>query len=191
MAIFSPSDNGCQIMQQHSQIGKDLFLNENHCIRYKLQKGESDRLEDLVDKLSLDVKAVMLLAKTDPNVVELIDKKINQSVDGDMQDFRKIVQRSRDAKILGSILISIGEIALASMLTISGVGIIFPTILGSLSPGAIVRYFSAFNVDLNNLGYGGSFVLIVNYSLSIILLASAFYILRKVSEELSEAGLRV
>ena len=133
----------------------------------------------------------MLLAKTDPDVVELIDKKINQSVDGDMQDFRKIVQRSKDVKILGAILISIGEIALSSMLTISGVGIIFPTLLGSLSPGSIVRYFSAFDVSINNLGYGGSFVLIVNYSLSIILLASAFYILRKVSEELSEAGLKV
>ncbi|MHB1708327.1 MAG: hypothetical protein ACYCT2_02485 [Thermoplasmataceae archaeon] len=156
-----------------------------------MQRGESDRLEELVDKLSLDVKAVMLLAKTDPDVVELIDKKINQSVDGDMQDFRKIVQRSKDVKILGVILISIGEIALASVLTISGLGIIFPTLLGSLSAGSIVRYFSAFDVDINNLGYGGALVLIVNYSLSIILLASAFYILRKVSEELSEAGLKV
>ena len=156
-----------------------------------MQRGESDRLEELVDKLSLDVKAVMLLAKTDPDVVELIEKKINQSVDGDMQDFRKIVQRSKNVKMLGAILISIGEIALASMLTISGVGIIFPTLLGSLSPGSFVRYFSAFNVDINNLGFGGSLVLIVNYSLSIILLASAFYILRRVSEELSEAGLKV
>ena len=156
-----------------------------------MQRGETDKIEEFVDKLSLDVKAVMLIAKTDPDVITIIDKKINQSVDSDMQDFRKIVQRSKEVKILGSVLISIGEIALASMLTISGVGIMFPTLLGSLSPGSIVRYFSAFDLDIFDLGYTGSLVLFVNYAFSVILLASAFYILRKVSDELSEAGLKV
>lgn len=156
-----------------------------------MQRGESEKIEGLVDKLSLDVKAVMLIAKTDPEVAVLIDKKINQSVDSDMQDFRKIIQRSREVKIFGAILISIGEIALASMLTISGIGIIFPTLLGSLSPSSIIRYFSAFDIDVFTLGFSGSLVLIVNYGISVILLASAFYILRKVSEELTEAGLKV
>lgn len=156
-----------------------------------MQGIDSGKNEELVDKLSLDIKGVMLIARTDPSVSDLLEKKINQSVDGDMQDFRKIIQKSREVKVLGIVLISIGEIALASILTITGIGIIFPTFLGAVTPSAIVHYFSTVEVTIFDFGNSAALVLAVNYLLAVFLLASAFYILRRVSEELSDAGLKV
>lgn len=157
-----------------------------------MQRSDSGKNDDIIDRLILDIKAVMLIAKTDSTVGDLLERRISGSVDGDVQDFRKIIQKSREVKLLGIVLISVGEIALASVMAITGIGIIFPSLLGtSFSPSEIVHYFSVAEVNLYNLGNSAALVLLVNYILAVLLLASAFYILRRAADELSDAGLKV
>ncbi|MEM0155933.1 MAG: hypothetical protein QW597_04960 [Thermoplasmataceae archaeon] len=157
-----------------------------------VQRSDSGKNDDILDRLILDIKAVMLIAKTDSSLSDLLERKISGSVDSDVQDFRKIIQKSKEINVLGIILISIGEIALASVMVITGIGIIFPSLLGTpFSPTGIVHYFSMAEVNLYNLGNSAALVLLINYVLAVLLLASAFYILRRAAEELSDAGLKV
>jgi len=148
---------------------------------------DANQGDELVSKLKLDVKALSLLYGSDASLKEIIDRAFTNSGDPDMLRFRGLLQPKRRAGVRGLILISLGEIALASFLTILGIAAFVPSLVGLVTPHQFLVYFSRVVAPSLNSGplYGGAAVL--DFVFASLIMVSAFYTLRQASHNLRDS----
>jgi hypothetical protein len=145
--------------------------------------------DELISKLKLDVKGLTLLYESDAALKEMLDKTFAESGDADMLRFAGLLQTRRRSGGRGPLLISVGEIILASFLTILGIVAFVPSLIGLITPRQFLDYFS--HVLAPSLNSGPLFVgaPALEFVLASVLMLCAFYTLRQASQNIKESGM--
>ena len=143
----------------------------------------------MVSKLKLDVKALTLLHESDTQLKEILDSAFRDSGDSAMLRFAGLLQTKRRQGARGPLLISVGEIILASFLTILGIAAFVPSMIGLLTPHQFIDYFSkalAPSLDSGPLYVGAP---AIEFAFASVLVLCAFYTLRQASRNIKDSGL--
>jgi hypothetical protein len=151
--------------------------------------GDKNRGGELVSKLKLDVKALTLLYESDVALQDTLDKTFREPGDADMLRFVRLLQSRRRPGGLGALLISLGEIILASFLTVLGIVAFIPALIGLVMPQQFLDYFSRILVPA--LASSPLFVVApaLDFVLASVLMLCAFYTLRQASQNIRESGM--
>src|SRR5579863_4500211 len=99
--------------------------------------------DEVIARLKLDVKALTLLYESDADLRPVLERSLLESQDGYMTRFVSLVQSRRPSEEGGNLPVALGEIVLASFLTIVGLAAFVPVMAGMSTPQQWLDYFSS------------------------------------------------
>lgn len=149
------------------------------------------RSDELLDKLTLDIKAMVLLAGSDAELGSKVGARLVDSQDQSVRRFVDALQKRRRLNPFQHLAMALGELIVASLLIIAGGVVIVPTVAGVNTPSSLAQYFAehAYNA------FGGSalagYVSLIEFGLGALLVLAAFYTLHQAAINLGEAGMAV
>jgi len=147
--------------------------------------------EAIVSRLKLDIRALALLYESDAKLRPILEKSFVESQDEYVTRFVGLVQPRRASRGDGNIPMAVGEIVLASFLTIIGLASFVPIMAGLNTPQQWLGYFSG---ALSASFTGGPlrfWVPLLDFVFSAALLLGAFYSLRRAARNLKNAGMNL
>jgi ABC-type uncharacterized transport system YnjBCD permease subunit len=119
----------------------------------------------------------------------MLERSILESQEGYMIRFLGLLQSKRPSEEGGNLPVALGEIVLASFLTILGLAAFVPVLANLSTPQQWLSYFSsAVGPSFTNgpLYLGAP---LLDFVFSAVLLLGAFYSLRRASKNLKNAGM--
>jgi hypothetical protein len=144
--------------------------------------------DEVVARLKLDVKALTLLYEADADLRPVLERSLLESQDGYVTRFVSLLQSRRPSEEGGNLPVALGEIVLASFLTIVGLAAFVPVMAGLSTPQQWLGYFSrTLAPSTNGPLYLGAPLL--DFVFSAVLLLGAFYSLRRAAKNLKNAGM--
>jgi hypothetical protein len=149
---------------------------------------DSKAAEEVVAKLKLDVKALTLLYESDADLRPVIERSLLESQDGYIARFVSLLQSRRPPRDGGNLPMAVGEIILASFLTILGLAAFVPAMAGLSTPQQWLSYFSSVAGPTFAAQPFYSGVPALDFLFSALLLLGAFYSLRRAGKNLKNAG---
>ena len=151
--------------------------------------GENDKIDEVLDRIVLDMKALALLYGSEDALREAIAPKVMDSTDDEVRTFVGAVRSGRSAGVLRLVAMAIGEVVLASLLVLAGTVTLIPTIVGLSTPSEYVKYFSEAVFGAIGSTALGQYVSVIEFAIGTFLMLAAFYTLRQAADLLQEAGL--
>lgn len=145
---------------------------------------------DLVSRIALDVKALALLNPSDSRLRELLKRELLESKDESIKRFVGLLQDNRERDLRGILAVALGELVLASFLTIAGIVAFIPNLIGVSTPRGFLDYISK---SVPSMGSGPLFsaIPILGFFFAALLMLGAFYTLRRAAINLRQAGLLI
>jgi hypothetical protein len=157
-------------------------------MKMSLRKTEKD-LESYADRLILNIKALVLLKSSQSELQKIVEKKLLNSHDDDVREFLKLLKNSEKGRSF--IVSALGEIVLSCILVFVGVLLIMPVLVDINSVSAFASYLETLaTLALSKPVLFPAF-LFLDFTLSLVLIASAAALLRRVARELRQAGFEV
>jgi hypothetical protein len=154
------------------------------------QKDDSDESYSVVtERLHIDIKTAMSLAKASPVYHETLRKDLIESEDQDVKNFVGLISNRKPLSPRNLLMIASGEIAFSTILTFLGIVIMIPAFFAYANPKIIFKYFYTAGNSLLPNPLVSALIVIVNFVISVTMLLSAFQLLRLASEALKEGGL--
>jgi hypothetical protein len=155
-----------------------------------LANNETQR-EDLLDRLILEIKALTLLYGSESELKDELKSKIRESHDESVQEFVKALQIERPSQFGKLLAIATGELVMASMLVVAGAVVLVPTAIGVNTLGDLVQYYSSRVTGSLTGSPLSPYISFVEFVLGVLLVLSAFFVLREAASNLKEAGFTV
>jgi|YelNatPaOPRAMG01_1025707.scaffolds.fasta_scaffold22401_3 hypothetical protein len=152
---------------------------------------KEESLDPIMERLFLDIKSIMILGRNDPQVQNDMRRRIFDSYDEDVANFRELIQKGKVIEFRNLFFMAVGEIVFSALLLLIGLNLLIPSIFSVADPSRIVDYFKNFIITYSNSIGFFDIIIIVDFLISILMLVSAFYMLRQASGNLKEAGLLV
>lgn len=146
---------------------------------------------EIVSRLKLDIRALDLLYESDADLRPILERSFLESQDAYVTRFTKLLQPRRAAEGEGNIPMALGELVLASFLTLVGLAAFVPVMVGLSTPQQWLDYFSRALTPSFSGGPLYSGVPLLDFVFAAMLLLGAFYSLRRASKNLKRAGLIV
>jgi hypothetical protein len=144
---------------------------------------------EIISRLKLDIRALTLLYESDAELRPVLEKSFVESQDEYMTRFMGLLQPRRVSKDYGNIPIAVGEIVLASFLTIFGLAAFVPAMAGLTTPQQWLGYFSGALSPTFTSGPLYILAPLLDFIFSVALLFGAFYSLRWAAKNLKNAGM--
>lgn len=149
------------------------------------------RAEELLDKVVLEVKAMVLLEGSDSALKEKVQERLLDTHDESLRRFAKAMQSGR-AKGSGHLVaVALGELVVASILVLAGAVVLLPTVSGINTPAGLVQYFAERAYGALGASPIAPYIPLVEFALGAVLMTSSFYALRQAALNLKEAGLAI
>jgi len=145
--------------------------------------------EEVVAKLKLDVKALTLLYESDADLRPVLERSLLESHDGYISRFVSLLQSRRPPQDGGNVPMAVGEIVLASILTILGLAAFVPAMAGLSSPQQWLSYVSSAVGPAFSSQPLYSGIPALDFVFAALLLLGAFYSLRRAGKNLKNAGM--
>jgi hypothetical protein len=149
------------------------------------------RKEDLLDRLILEVKAIVLLYGSESELKDELRGRVRDSRDESVQEFVRALQKERPAQTGKLLAIALGELVMASILVVAGAVVLVPTAIGLNTVGNLVQYYASRATGSLSGSPLSPYISFVEFVLGALLVLSAFYALREAASNLKEAGLTV
>jgi hypothetical protein len=145
--------------------------------------------DEILARLKLDVRALTLLYESDADLGPVVERFFLESQDGYVIRFLRLLQPRRPSEEYGNLPVALGEIVLASFLTIFGLAAFVPDMAGLGTPQQWLGYFSTTLVPSSASGPLYSGIPLLDFIFSAMLLLGAFYSLRRAVKNLKNAGM--
>lgn len=145
--------------------------------------------DEIISRLKLDIRALTLLHESDAELRPVLERSFLESQDEYVTRFMRLIQPRRASEGDGNVPMALGEIVLASFLTILGLAAFVPVMVGLSSPQQWLDYFSSAlspSFASGPLYFG---LPLLDFVFSAMLLLGAFYSLRRAAKNLKRAGL--
>lgn len=133
---------------------------------------------DPIDQIVLDIKAF-----GDATGWELASRKklrarLVESHEEDVKRFLSTVERQMPVLPWGQLLVGAGELVFSAFLSVIGLVLLVPSILGFTSRGEIARYLSDLSLGLGTSTLSDPLIVAIGFAFSLFLLLAALYTLR-------------
>jgi hypothetical protein len=149
------------------------------------------RTDDLIDRLILDIKALVLLQDSDAELRGRLQEKLAESGDDSVKRFVDALQSGKRPGIGRLLIMALGELIMASILVLAGAVVLLPVFAGINTPSGLVKYFTAgLYTDIGNSPLS-NYLPLIGFVIGAILMVSAFYALHQAALNLKEAGVAV
>lgn len=145
--------------------------------------------DEAVARLKLDVRALTLLYDSDADLRPVLERSLLESRDEYVIRFVKLLHSRRPTDDGGNLPVALGEIVLASFLTIVGLAAFVPVMAGLSTPRQWLDYFSNALVPTFTSGPLYLGLPLLDFVFSAMLLLGAFYSLRRAAKNLKNAGM--
>jgi len=136
--------------------------------------------DEVLSRLLLDIKALMLLSGSDGTLPALIGEKIASSHDEQISTFVSMINSS-SKKASGdrsSLFIALSEMVLASILAVVGLALLAPSIVGFSSQTQLKAYFDQIIGAISVQSLSNPVIPASEFIVAVVLLIGAFYNLR-------------
>ena len=144
----------------------------------------------MVDRLILDIKALVLLSEDDAKLTQTVHENIVESHDEQVVRFISLIRPIGNAEgRRGPFLTALGELVLASFLIIVGLSLLAPSLMGIQSPDQLFAYFTEIVSGISANSFSNPLIPVLDFLFALIMLLSSFYLLRHASVGLRQAGL--
>ncbi len=150
-----------------------------------------ERTEELLDRLTLDIKAFVLLHGSDSDLRAKLQRELADSHDESIRKFVESLQPDRRPGTGRLVVIAAGELILASLLVLAGTVTLVPVMAGITSPQGLINYFAGqvYNSLVSSPLY--PYTGLIEFAAGALLILSAFYTLRQAALSLKEMGLTI
>jgi hypothetical protein len=149
------------------------------------------RADDLLDRLLLEIKALVLLEGSDAGLRARLRGRLVDTHDESLKRFVAALQTRKPRETGRLLVVALGELILASLLVLVGALVLLPTVAGITTPAGLLQYF----VEKVTGAVGGSplspYLPLLEFVVGALLMLSAFYTLRQAAVNLKEAGLAI
>lgn len=152
---------------------------------------KEEPLDPIMERLFLDIKSIMILGRNDAQVQNDMRRRIFDSYDEDVANFRELIQKGKPLEFKNLFFMATREIIFSALLLLIGLNLLIPSIFSVADPSRILDYFKNFVITYSNSTGFFDIIIIVDFFISILMLVSAFYMLKQASGNLKEAGLLV
>ena len=149
------------------------------------------RTDEMLDKIVLDVKALVLLQGSDPELKERLRRKLVDSKDEDMRRFVEALQVRPSPRHAHLLLIALGELVLASLLVFAGTVALIPTVAGIDTPAALAQFFAEKAFGAIGSSPFADYSSFIEFVVGALLVLSALYTLRQAALNLKQLGLAI
>ncbi len=145
--------------------------------------------DEVVSRLLLDIRALALLHESDEELRPLVERSFLESQDDYVRRFVGMLQRGQKSEGGGSFPMAVGQVVLASFLTIIGLAAFVPIMAGLDTPQQWFSYVS--NSLASSFASGPLYegAPILDFAFALLLLLGAFYTLRQASKNLKRTTL--
>ena len=143
--------------------------------------------DEAISKIILDIRALTLLYDSDDKLAPVLERSLLESQDRYVTRFLSLVQTKKSPE-RGNVPVAVGEIVLASFLTIIGLAAFVPVLAGLSTPEQWLSYFSTTigsTLVSGPLYFGVS---LLDFVFSALLLLGAFYSLRRAAKNLKNTS---
>ena len=151
--------------------------------------ANEERSDDLLDRLILDIKALVLLHGSDTDLRSRLESRILYTHDESVKRFVSSLQLTRKPDTFRLAFIALGELLLASLLIVAGTVSLVPNLIGATSPQAVISYLVTQISSSLSSSPLYSVASLVAFLVGVALLLSAFYTLRQAALNVREMGL--
>ena len=166
------------------------FVVLNASWRSGLSSNETGQREDIINRLILDAKALVLLSESDEKLVTLLRENVLNSHDEQVAKFVSLIKPVKNPEsVPARLMTAIGELILASFLIFVGLSVLAPSLMGLQSPNQLLAYFSELVSGISATSLSNPVIPVLDFVFSLLLLFGSFYLLRHASVDLKEAGL--
>jgi hypothetical protein len=146
--------------------------------------------DEILARLILDIKALMLLSSSDPSLASLVEEKIVTSRDEQIMGFVNMIASKKKPESGRSYLfIALGEMIFASILSVLGLTLLAPSVAGLSSSAQLQNYFTEVVSAMSPSTFSNPIIPIGAFILAVFLLLSAFYNLRIAAANLKTLGI--
>ncbi len=148
-----------------------------------------DSMEAAIGHIVLDIKDLGGRHGWGPATTRNLRERLLASHDEDVKQFVAALERHRPLRPWGELLVGVGELVLGALLTVAGLVLVVPAILGFTSRGDIARYLSDLSLGLSSSAMSDPLIIGLGFGFALFLLLAALYTLRQASRSLRESGL--
>ncbi len=139
--------------------------------------------DEAIDRILLDIRILGARRGWSEATTRSLREKILASHDEDVKRFVAALERRRDVRPWGLILMGVGELVLGAFLTVGGLILVVPAILGFTSRGEVARYLSDLSLGLSSSALSDPLVIGLGFAFSLFLILAALYTLRQASRD--------
>jgi hypothetical protein len=137
--------------------------------------------DEVLSRLLLDIKALMLLSASDGSLPEVVREKVVLSHDEQISAFVSMIGTASSKKSGGSkssLVMAISEMVFAAILAVMGLALLAPSILGFSSSTQLDAYFDQIVTAISVPSLSNPVIPAAEFVIAVILLIGAFYNLR-------------
>jgi hypothetical protein len=142
--------------------------------------------DEVLSRLLLDIKALMLLSGSSGTLPSEVREKIVSSHDEQISAFVAAIgtstKKSKGGK--SALFIAISDMVLASILAVLGLALLAPSVVGLSSPTQLVSYFDQVVSAISTKSLSNPIIPAAEFLIAVVLLIGAFYSLRIAAENL-------
>lgn len=149
----------------------------------------SDPADVAIDRIILDIKTLGDQEGWEPATAKRLRERLLASHDGDVKHFLSSLERHRPLSPWGQVLIGTGELVFAALLTVVGLVLFVPAILGFTSRVEIARYLADLALGLSSSGMSDPLIPALGFAFALFLILAALYTLRQASRSLGDSVL--
>lgn len=155
-----------------------------------LSQTEPGQRDDILNRLILDVKALVLLSENDDSLLKAAQEGVINSHDEQVAKFVSLIQPAKKRESArGKFVTALGELILASFLTILGLSLLAPSLMGLKSPEQLLSYFAEIVNGISASSQSNPIIPALDFVFALLLLMGSFYLLRHASSDLKDANL--
>ncbi len=154
-----------------------------------MAEGSSDPADLAIDRIVFDIKALGAQEGWGQATMGRLRERLLASHDADIKQFLSSLERYRPQWPWGQVLIGIGELVFGAFLTVVGLVLFVPAILGFTSRGEVARYLADLALGLSSPGMSDPLVVALGFAFALFLILAALYTLRQASRNIGESGL--
>lgn len=144
--------------------------------------------DEAIEHLLLDIRLLGARRGWGELAARRLRERVLSSHDEDVKQFLSALERRR-LRPWGQILMGVGELVLGAFLTVGGLVLVVPGVLGFTSRGEIARYLSDLSLGLSSSALSDPLVIALGFGFSLFLLLAALYTLRQASRNFRASGL--
>ncbi|MDG6998867.1 MAG: hypothetical protein JRN15_07110 [Nitrososphaerota archaeon] len=155
-----------------------------------MSETEPGQKDDVLNRLILDVKALVLLSENDDALLKAAQEGVINSHDEQVVKFMSMIQPAKKIEHRREKFITaLGQLILASFLTILGLSLLAPSLMGLQSPEQLRSYFTEVVNGISASSLSNPLIPGLDFIFALLLLLGSFYLLRYAASDLKAANL--